>query len=200
MPISFRCSQCGKKLKAPDQAAGRASKCPGCGAVVICPKPAGDAGVVEMTLEAQPAVNPYGDIDDDAPYGLKDPEPAPAPEVEERRACPMCGELILTTASKCRYCGEVFGPSSSTTAVKKKKKKKKYSDDDEDLTLLNILAAVFLPGCGCIFGIVWMVQGKPKGLKMFALSLAMGVAWNMVAAFLRGFLQGLRGVHGIGGL
>ena len=31
MPISFQCPRCGKKLKAPDTAVGKSSKCPGCG-------------------------------------------------------------------------------------------------------------------------------------------------------------------------
>ena len=49
MPISFQCPHCGKKLKAPDSAAGKSSTCPGCGNKVTCPEPVYDAEVVEMT-------------------------------------------------------------------------------------------------------------------------------------------------------
>ena len=49
MPISFQCPGCGKKLKAPDKAAGKTSTCPGCGGPVTCPEPVYDAEVVEMT-------------------------------------------------------------------------------------------------------------------------------------------------------
>ena len=39
MSISFECPTCGKHLKAPDAAAGKSSKCPGCGGKVTCPAP-----------------------------------------------------------------------------------------------------------------------------------------------------------------
>ena len=55
-----------------------------------------------------PAVNPYADLDDDKPYAMVDPPPAAAAASESRRPCPACGEFILTTAAKCRFCGEVF--------------------------------------------------------------------------------------------
>jgi hypothetical protein len=50
-----------------------------------------------------------GAADDDS-YGLSAPPArAPAPQKSaDRRPCPMCGEMIRTTAVKCRYCGEVF--------------------------------------------------------------------------------------------
>ena len=32
----------------------------------------------------------------------------------------------------------------------------------------------------CIVGVVYMIQGKPKGLKMVGISLAMIVFWNFV--------------------
>ena len=49
MAISFECLQCGKKLKAPDEAAGKSSKCPGCGAKVTCP---GAAPAVKPAVKA----------------------------------------------------------------------------------------------------------------------------------------------------
>jgi predicted RNA-binding Zn-ribbon protein involved in translation (DUF1610 family) len=110
MPISFQCPQCGKKLKAPDQAAGKSSKCPGCGGTVTCPEPVYDA---EAFDESRPpaGLDPYADLDADKPYGVVDPQPGAASSPESRRPCPMCGEMILTTAAKCRYCGEVFDPT-----------------------------------------------------------------------------------------
>ncbi len=65
MPISFSCPQCGKKLKAPDNAAGKSSKCPGCGSPVTCPEPVYDAELVD----AAAGFDPYGDVSDE-PYGL----------------------------------------------------------------------------------------------------------------------------------
>lgn len=37
MPIEFSCGTCGKKLRAPDTAAGKRVKCPGCGGPVPVP-------------------------------------------------------------------------------------------------------------------------------------------------------------------
>ena len=45
------------------------------------------------------------------------------PDGRGRRPCPMCGEMIVATAAKCRFCGEVFDP---TLKKAKSKKKKKY--------------------------------------------------------------------------
>jgi predicted RNA-binding Zn-ribbon protein involved in translation (DUF1610 family) len=192
MAISFQCPNCGKKLKAPDSAAGKQSSCPGCGNMVTCPEPVHDAEVVEMTME------PIADERD--PYGLADegasgpvlPRAAPAPGGEDRRPCPMCGEMILATAAKCRYCGEVFDPTLKKVAGKKSKKSRA---SDENLGVPEVLLAVLCSGIGCIVGIVWMVQGKPKGLKMFGLSLLMSVIGAVVNVFLQ---QAVRQGGGVG--
>jgi predicted RNA-binding Zn-ribbon protein involved in translation (DUF1610 family) len=188
MAISFKCPNCGKKLKAPESAAGRSSTCPGCGNMVTCPEPVYDAEVVEMELEPAPkptGVDPYADLDTDQPYQVVEPTPA-APPADGRRPCPMCGEMILVGAAKCRYCGEVFDPTLKKT---KSKKKKKYSAEDADLSGGEIAIAILCSGIGCICGLVYMIQGKPKGLKMFGLSFLMVVVWNIINAFLQVALQ-----------
>ena len=185
MSISFQCKSCGKKLKAPDSAAGTTSTCPGCGAKVKCPDATHDE-VIEMG--AAPGFNPFGDLDDDRPVGGAKPSPAGEPASEGRRPCPMCGEMILATAAKCRFCGEVFD-ATLKKAKGKKKSKKKYGPEDEDLSTAEIVVAVLCSGIGCIAGIIWMIQGKPKGTKMFGISIAMVVVWNVVSFFLRQSLQ-----------
>jgi predicted RNA-binding Zn-ribbon protein involved in translation (DUF1610 family) len=184
MPISFQCPNCGKKLKAPDSAAGTTSTCPSCGSKLTCPEPLYDAEVVEMgPPPGKPAgFDPFGDIDDDKPRGL--PQPAAAePSSEGRRPCPMCGEMIVATAAKCRYCGEVF--DSTLKKAKGKKKSKKHGPEDEDLSTSEVVVAVLCSGIGCIAGIVWMIQGKPKGLKMFGISIVMVVVWNVINLVVR---------------
>ena len=42
------------------------------------------------------------------------------------------------------------------------------------------VAAILCSGIGCIAGIVWMIQGKPKGKKMFLISLCMNFFWGLV--------------------
>jgi hypothetical protein len=101
---------------------------------------------------------------------------------EARRPCPMCGEMIMATAAKCRYCGEIFDP---TLKKAKKKGKKGRGGDDEDLSTGDTLVAILCSGIGCILGIVWMIQGKPKGGKMFGLSFLMVIVWNIISFALR---------------
>jgi predicted RNA-binding Zn-ribbon protein involved in translation (DUF1610 family) len=194
MAISFQCPKCGKKLKAPESAAGKSSPCPGCGTTVTCPEPVYDAEVVDMTLEqpGKPAgVDPYADLDDGGAYGVVAPGPAAAAP-DGRRPCPMCGEMIVANAAKCRYCGEVFDP---TLKKVKSKKSKKHSAEDSDLSGGEIAIALLCSGIGCIAGIVWMIQGKPKGLKMFGLSFTMAIVWSVI----RAVLTGVANNRGMGG-
>jgi predicted RNA-binding Zn-ribbon protein involved in translation (DUF1610 family) len=117
MPISFSCPRCGKKLKAPDDAAGKSSKCPQCGSPVTCPEPVYDAELVETPAAMPGGVDPYGDLDSEQPYGMVESAAVATTATEGRRPCPMCGEMIVATAAKCRFCGEIFDPT-----VKKLKK------------------------------------------------------------------------------
>ncbi len=187
MAISFQCPQCGKKLKAPDDAAGKSSSCPGCGSKVTCPEPVYDAEVVEMELtpDKPKGFDPFADLDDDKPYGVVGPPAAAQTSDESRRPCPMCGEMIVATAAKCRYCGEVFDPTLKK-AKSKKKKKKRYDPEDESLTGSEIAIGIICSGIGCIAGLVWMIQGKPKGLKMVGLSIVAdivkSVIWGIIQA------------------
>lgn len=68
MPIEFRCIQCGRLLRTPDDTVGRQARCPECGSMTTVPTPvvaqsvtpppgqAGSAGVGATTV----GVGPYG--------------------------------------------------------------------------------------------------------------------------------------------
>jgi predicted RNA-binding Zn-ribbon protein involved in translation (DUF1610 family) len=105
MAISFSCHQCGRNLKAPDDAVGKSSKCPGCGATVTCPDAVYDAELQEAPAAGAVA---YDVPDPDGAYAMAAPPVEAAVAQEVRRPCPMCGEMIIATAAKCRFCGEVF--------------------------------------------------------------------------------------------
>src|SRR5262249_47247816 len=137
----FTCPRCGKKLKAPDNAVGKTSKCPGCGSPVTCPEPVYDA----EPIEAPPGgMDAYGDLDGDQPYAMV-PEPVAPTPAEARRPCPMCGEMIVATAAKCRFCGEVFDPTLKKGG--KKGKLKSIASAQKNLLiciLLNIVSYIIL--------------------------------------------------------
>ena len=133
MSISFQCPHCGKKLKAPDSAAGKSSSCPGCGGTVTCPVPGDDdEEVVEMQLTpAKPkGFDPFADLDDDKPYGMSAPPPSSMDSGQNRQPCPACGEMIMANAAKCRFCGEVLdaAPAPGRVAKPKSGKKKKRAE------------------------------------------------------------------------
>jgi hypothetical protein len=68
-----------------------------------------------------PALNPLADVDDD-PYQLADPDPVIDAPSEARKPCPMCGETIMASAVKCRFCGEVFDARLKKGQSKKRRK------------------------------------------------------------------------------
>ncbi len=155
MSISFDCPACGKKTKAPDEMAGKRARCPLCKEVIQVPEPA-------YEFEEAPQTS---DKAADAEGGD-----------EGRKPCPMCGEMIREEAVKCRFCGEIFDPELR----KRQKKKGGYSDDD--MSVGDWVAALLCSHIGCIAGIIWMIQGKSKGTKMFLISLGMSVVWSILIA------------------
>ena len=107
--MTVRCPACGKTLRAADSMAGKQVKCPHCGQVMLIPEPVEDA---EEVVDRADAGGLHGAR---VPEGLGSPPEAAAqpqqraaPGSQERRPCPVCGEMIVATAVKCRYCGELF--------------------------------------------------------------------------------------------
>jgi len=84
MPVAMQCPTCGKKLRAPDGAAGKKVKCP-CGAKLIVPEPvaveAGDEGLVSLDRLA-----------DGAPMA-------------GAATCPECRAVLPDGAVLCTQCG-----------------------------------------------------------------------------------------------
>jgi len=112
--LSCQCPQCGKKLKAPDSAAGKRAKCPGCGNPVQLPK--------APVLEAEEVAAEEGGDDEFGLQNFNEGDAYGGPAEDERRPCPLCGEMIMAGAAKCRYCGEIF----DETLKRKEKKKKSF--------------------------------------------------------------------------
>jgi predicted RNA-binding Zn-ribbon protein involved in translation (DUF1610 family) len=169
VPISFACPNCGLKLKAPESAVGKSSACPRCNTVVICPPPIYDAELI-------------GEAGGEEHFETTSAYSGAASPNESRHPCPMCGELIVTGAAKCRFCDEVFDPALRTS--KAKKKSRKYWPEDEQLSGLEMVLGALCSGIGCIFGLIWMIQGKPKGLKMVGVAIVADVVkYALIAVF-----------------
>lgn len=168
MTINVTCEFCGKKIKAKDSAAGKKGKCPECGSPVQIPDLQGDD-----IYDAEPTEENAFDFND---YDPNEGETIPT---VKRKPCPACGEEIAQSAAKCRFCGEIFDPALKKKA-EKEKRKSGSADIDEDMTTGDWVVAVLCSGIGCIAGIIWMIQGKPKGGKMVMVSFGFAILWNIV--------------------
>ena len=170
MPIQVTCRSCNSMFHAPDNAAGKRAKCPKCGGAIEIPAPAD-----EEVLEAEVADRPPFDDED-----LEVEPPRVSAPAEELRPCPMCGEMIQRDAIKCRYCGEIFDP----VLKKAEQKSRKHTVEGEDMSTGDWVVAILCSAIGCIAGIVWMIQGKPKGKKMVLVSILATVIWTVIRVIL----------------
>jgi hypothetical protein len=143
--------------------------------------PLGGGGISDLldeadqmySLEKQPAGT--GGSSSANPFGAGGPSVQSDAGVP-RRPCPACGEMIIMSALKCRFCGEAFDPG-----LKRKQRRGGGGfGDDDDLTSVDWLIAILCTGIGCIVGIVWLIQGKSKGGKMLGICLLVAFLKNAV--------------------
>ncbi|GEM_PF-746257 len=190
MSIQVSCQSCGHVLKAPNNSAGKSGKCPQCGAKVKVPGVATpqDFGSLPV-VEAQAVENAsYWE----PPEGTIPVAPAPQAATDgdgedsgsaARRPCPACGTMIPMAALKCRVCNEIFDPKLKKATAKAAAKAVKGSfsgGEGDDLTAGEWVLAILCSTIGCIVGIVWMIQGKPKGKKMLLISVCVQLVWGAV--------------------
>ena len=82
----------------------------------------------------------------------------------------MCGSMIVADAAKCRFCNAIFDPQLRAIAAKKRARK-----EDSTLTGGEWALCILCSTIGCIAGIVYAIQGKPKGLKMVGIAVVVNV-------------------------
>ena len=94
MPISATCG-CGTTVHVPESSGGTVISCPECHENISIPQQIYDAEIVTQELV---------DAISDPLIATEDERPADS----TRRPCPQCGEMIVATAAKCRFCDAVF--------------------------------------------------------------------------------------------
>jgi len=132
MPISVTCDACGKTLKAPDTSAGKKAKCPGCSTVIQVPDLVYDAEEIQAESSTEDAEDyeDEGEATDDNPFAGMD---TGAPKNGARRPCPACGEMIMSNAVKCRFCGEVLNSAVGKSLRGKTREKTNLDRGDKEL-------------------------------------------------------------------
>ena len=166
MPISVKCSDCGKALKAPDALAGQKAKCPDCGAMVVVP-----SALKEIEVSTGRQATDVGELADD---DIDFPEEGDI----ARKPCPMCGELIAAAAVKCRFCGETLSSS-----VRDRERQTTNAVVANQLTGADIAICVVCFPIGGIVGVVAIITGQPtRGLKMIGLALVMPFLWGAIVS------------------
>jgi predicted Zn finger-like uncharacterized protein len=100
--IQVTCPSCTASFKASDTAAGKQAKCPKCNGVIDIPIAAGGEEIVDAEIDAT------GTTSENLNREAASDDPAAA---ADRKPCPMCGEMIVRDAVKCRFCGEVLDRS-----------------------------------------------------------------------------------------
>ncbi|MBC7815582.1 MAG: hypothetical protein IAG10_01640 [Planctomycetaceae bacterium] len=208
MPISVKCSECGKGLKAPDAMAGKKAKCPQCGNVVPIPAAVVEAEIIDdeppakkppvRKAASKPKARAVEEEEEDD-YGDDFPE---TEESEDGRVpCPACGEMIIETAAKCRYCGEILNESAGRLA-KGKSKGKRFSgkltaDDRKELksfrSAMHWLGGLYIFGgtVAMIAGVVLLALG-PQIPGMDATELGIGAVFVGVIGFTFGVFACLK--------
>jgi predicted RNA-binding Zn-ribbon protein involved in translation (DUF1610 family) len=180
--ITVTCPTCGATLKTTDSAAGKKAKCPKCQGPVVVPQLATDPAPV-VDAEPKPADDLWDGFDQEAELAKS---AASADAGGTRMPCPACGEMILADAAKCRFCGEYFDADLA------KAEKKLKGNQEEKLTVGEWCLAIICSNIGCIMGIVWMIQGKPKGKKLLLASLAATGVWVVIQLLIAAAEQGAR--------
>ncbi len=89
--LSFNCPHCEQSLEAPDEMSGETTACPSCNTTILIP---GNQPNHAEESPSQPGPQVH------APPNL--------PPKKQTKNCPFCGEVILSSAVKCKHCGEFF--------------------------------------------------------------------------------------------
>lgn len=160
MPLDFDCTHCRRRIRAPEELAGKKAKCPQCQQVVDVPEP------VYQAEEIAPPPAPPG-----APFDAEAGETA-----GERRPCPMCGEQILVSALKCRFCGSVFDAALAASAPMSEGVRRAVLDDLGKLSRTWMWVGV-LVGLGSLFVMLDpALRNEERAVQVVVIVITLGIA------------------------
>jgi hypothetical protein len=107
---------------------------------------------------------------------------APPPDKGATKECRFCGEPIRLNAIKCRHCGEYQRDEDRKVASQ--------GSERDALTTAEIVFGILCGGIACIVGIVWALQGKPKGKKLILLSILSMIVWTFIRLMIESAFKG----------
>jgi hypothetical protein len=147
-----------------------------------------------MCPECGAAVQFPDDVLDAEEFGEESAE-RQSPVANDRRPCPACGELIVASALKCRFCGEIFdetlarsqrrrsGGAAGETSVERARRI--ASEKQDKSTAIQIFATSIL-GCFSpivvIYGLVFLLR-RPYSFPCKGLAIAGTIihgVWTLV--------------------
>ncbi len=158
MTIEVSCPSCRRTLRAKDSAAGVQTSCPDCGESITIP----DAPLEAIEDDYNSSENTYAD--------------------DDRRPCSACGELIVATAAKCRFCGEFFDETlkrsaarSGAAATSVEERAEQLLQEKQDKTTALQIFLTGLLGCFApiifIYGVVFLLK-RPYAFPRKGLAIA----------------------------
>lgn len=186
MPLSVSCQSCGKQLRLRDSLEGKTVACPDCQAAIKVrtkrTKPTkGKKSQSRPPAAARPKARrrtrPKRQPDYEEDFDLVESAPRSALPTRsssrrKRKPCRACSEMILASASVCRFCGEDFRRKRRSSPSRSRSR-----SNDEEMSGVDALMVVICPGIGFLFALVYLVQGKPKGAKLM---LAIFALWGLL--------------------
>ncbi len=221
MPISVVC-QCGAKLNAKDEWAGKTLKCPKCSQPVKVPA-AGTAAAKPAAPASAPKKAPAKEAAAAHSVNSLLDEIGLAPPSRSAVTCSNCGADMKEGDVLCLSCGfntqtkkqlgrtsdgaalarrqEIYAQQAAKANAKPVKGAPTKSspsaisggDDSVELSMLDYLFCIFCGGIALVVSIIYIVQGNPRGMKMLKVILLVS-AISAGLGFLGGLVGGLAGL------
>lgn len=174
--MRVRCKACQKIFTAPDSAAGRIVKCPGCGGKMRLPAAATASPAINVDYEDYRA-GPFDDFPASTSGRLTN---------DGRKPCPMCGEFIAAAAIRCRFCGENIGGQPRKRSTERKRGSSRF----EKFRTQAIAIGGFWILCGLMNGVgaplLLSFLEKQENIEIhgliYALYIGVGIVFGVVGA------------------